>query len=578
MAAQYDLVVRNGTIIDGSGGPAFDGDIAVANGVIAAVGQVNGSGREEIDAEGKVVTPGFVDIHTHYDGQITWDNSLAPSSHHGVTTVVMGNCGVGFAPCKPEDRELLMTLMEGIEDIPIDTMRSAIPWNWQSFPDFLSALEAKRCEVDFAAQVPHGALRVFAMGKRAVDREPATTADVALMARLVGEAVEAGALGFSTSRTLQHRTKSGALCPTITASEDELGAIAFAMGEAGKGVIEFADDFHGASEQYSAEFEMWQRIGHRSGRPLSYALIQFPATPDAWRHLLKFTARANGDGIIIKPQVSTRGIGSLYGLDTSEHPFTRTPSYRAISHLELDARVALMRRPDVRERIIAEAPTHPIPGNRIIANMFPFGDPPDYEPPREQSVAARAERNGRSVFEEAYELLLGTGGHSMLYYPAVNYAAGTLDVIYEMMSHPDTLIGIGDGGAHLGRVCDASIPTHLLTYWTRDRRGARVPLAEAVRMITRDTARFYGLADRGVIAPGMIGDLNVIDYDRLRLHAPVVHHDLPAGGTRLLQEADGYCVTVKSGAVTFREGTPTGELPGRLVRGARTAPVRRTAA
>lgn len=571
MPAEFDLVVRKGTILDGRGGAAFEGDVAISGGAIAAVGNVRGTGREELDAGGKLITPGFVDIHTHYDGQITWDSSLQPSSHHGVTTVVMGNCGVGFAPCKPDDRELLMHLMEGIEDIPLDTMRAGIPWTWQSFPDFLDALAVKHCEVDFAAQVPHGALRVFAMGQRAVDREPATTADVALMARLVREAVEAGALGFSTSRTLQHRTKAGSLCPTITASEDELGAIAMAMAGAGKGVIEFADDFHGAGEEHSAEFEMWERIGRRSGRPLSFALIQFPATPDTWRHLLAFTERANDGGVTIRPQVSSRAIGSLYGLDTSENPFTRTPSYRAIAGLPLAERVAAMRRPELRERIIAEAPAHPIPGNRIVANMFPFGDPPDYEPPRDASLAARAERRGHSVLEEAYDLLLERDGHSMLYYPAVNFVSGTLDASYEMMTHRDTLIGIGDGGAHLGRVCDASIPTHVLAYWTRDRRGARLPLEQAVRMLTSDTAQMYGLGDRGVIAPGMVGDLNVIDYDALRLHAPEVHHDLPAGGTRILQNAGGYVATVKSGTVTFRDGAATGALPGRLVRGARTA-------
>lgn len=569
MATQFDLVVRGGTIADGRGGEPFDGDVAISDGRIAAVGRVAGRGREELDARGLLVTPGFVDIHTHYDGQVTWDQSLLPSANHGVTTVVMGNCGVGFAPCRPDDRELLMTLMEGIEDIPLPAMAAGIPWRWESFPEFLEFLETRRCDVDFAAYVPHGAVRVYAMGRRGAEREPATAGDIDLMVGVVQEAVEAGALGFSTSRTMNHRTMAGALAPSVTAGEDELSAIGAGLGALGRGILQFVDDFPVVTDDASPTFAMWRRIAETSQRPVSFTLSQQRAAPERHRVLLKLVEQANDDGLTIRPQVSSRAIGSLYSLELSGHPFVRCPTYVAIAKLPLAERVAAMKHPEMRARIIAEAPDHPMGRGRVIGEMFAFGDPPDYAPPAENRLDARAERSGTSVLELAYDVLLEADGHAMLYFPAANYAQGNLDAVLELLCHRDTIVGLGDGGAHVARTCDASIPTHVLAYWTRDRGGDRLPLGGAVRLITYDTAQALGLGDRGLLAPGMVGDLNLIDYDRLGLRAPVVRHDLPAGQPRLVQPAAGYVATVKSGTVTYRDGTPTGAFPGRLIRGAR---------
>lgn len=577
MTTQFDLVVRNGTVVDGSGAQPFAADVAVAGGRIAAVGTVSGSGREEIDAAGLLVTPGFVDVHTHYDGQITWAGALTPSSHHGVTTVVMGNCGVGFAPCKPEERELLMLLMEGIEDIPLAVMRAGIPWAWESFPEFLDALAARPCDVDFATQVPHGAVRVYVMGKRAADREPATERDIAAMAQIVQEAVAAGALGFSTGRTLNHRTRAGALSPVVSAAEEELVGIARGLRAIDRGVLQMIDDFHVASAEESPAFEMWRRITAAAGRPMSFTLIQSKAAPERWRYLLGFAERANDDGVTIRAQVSCRPVGSLFGLTTSEHPFSRCPSYRAVGELPLRERITALRDPELRAKIVAEAPAafgdQPMRQNRrTIEDMFPFGDPPDYSPPADSALGARAERERVSVWELAYDALLERDGEAMLYSPGGNFAYQNLDASLEMLKHRDTVIGLGDGGAHVARICDASIPTHLLTYWTRDRRGERLPLPLAVRKLTHDPARVVGLEDRGLVAPGYKADLNVIDYDKLKLHAPRIQADLPAGGIRFDQRADGYVATIVSGVVTQREDEPTGARPGRLVRGAQPAP------
>jgi N-acyl-D-aspartate/D-glutamate deacylase len=569
MAAQFDLVVRGGTIADGRGGEPYEGDVAISGGRIAAVGRVAGSGRDEIDARGKLVTPGFVDIHTHYDGQVTWDASLLPSANHGVTTVVMGNCGVGFAPCRPQERELLMTLMEGIEDIPLPAMAAGLPWTWESFPEFLDFLDTQRCDVDFATQVPHAALRVYAMGRRGAEREPATAEDIDLMTRVAQEAVEAGALGFSTSRTMNHRTLAGALAPTITAGEDELRGITAGLGAIGKGVIQFIDDFHVVSDEGSPSFAMWRRIVEAAGRPASFTLSQQKADPERWRSLLALVERANDDGLTIRAQISSRAVGSLYSLELSGHPFVRCPAYVAIAKLPLAERVAAMKQPEVCARIIAESPDYPMGRGRVIGEMFAFGDPPDYSPPPESRLDKRAAREGTTVLDLAYDILLEADGHAMLYYPAANFAYGNLDHTFELMSHRDTVIGLGDGGAHVARTCDSSIPSHVLAYWSRDRKGNRLPVGTAVRLITHDTARTVGLGDRGVLAPGTIGDVNVIDYDRLQMRAPVVQHDLPAGGARLVQPVDGYVATVKSGTPTFRDGTSTGAFPGRLVRGSR---------
>jgi N-acyl-D-amino-acid deacylase len=568
--AAFDLVVRSGTIADGSGREPFEADVAIAGGRIVEVGTVRGRGRDEIDARGRLVTPGFVDIHTHYDGQVTWEHTLAPSSDHGVTTVVMSNCGVGFAPCKPEHHDLLLRLMEGIEDIPLAVMAEGIPWAWESFPEYLDHLEGRACDVDFAVQVPHAPVRVYVMGQRAADREPASAVEIRRMAELVAEAVDAGALGFTTSRTMNHRTRAGALAPTVTAAEEELRGIARGLRALGKGVLQAVDDFHLTGEDDSVEFSMWRRIAEESGRPFSFSLFQTSVDPQAWRYLLALVERANADGVAMRGQVSGRPVGSLFGLELSTHPFLRTATYESIADLPLAERVAQMRRPEIRERLLAEAPAALATLRfRDYGQMFPFGDPPDYSPPPERRIDRLAARNGVTPLELAYDVMLEHDGRGLLYGPTANFADGNLDPSLAMMQHPDTIIGLGDGGAHVARICDASLPTHLLTYWTRDRAGDRLPLAKAIRMLTHDTAAALGLHDRGMLAPGLIGDVNVIDYDHLQLAQPQLVTDLPAGGGRLKQRARGYAATIKSGVVTYRDGTATGALPGRLVRGAR---------
>lgn len=568
--AAFDLVVRSGMVADGSGREPFEADVAIAGGRVVEVGTVRGGGRDEIDARGRLVTPGFVDIHTHYDGQVTWEHTLAPSSDHGVTTVVMSNCGVGFAPCKAEHHDLLLRLMEGIEDIPHAVMAAGIPWAWESFPEYLDHLESRTCDVDFAVQVPHAPVRVYVMGQRAADREPATADEIRRMAELVREAVDAGALGFTTSRTMNHRTRAGALAPTVTAAEEELRGIARGLRTLGKGVLQAVDDFHLTSEDDSVEFAMWRRIAAESGRPFSFSLFQSNADPEAWRYLLAMVERANRDGVAIRGQCSSRPVGSLFGLELSTHPFLRTPTYESIAHLGLAERVAALRRPGIRERLLAEIPAALATQRfRDYAKMFAFGDPPDYSPPPELRLDRVAAQRGVSPMEVAYDVLLEHDGRGLLYGPSANFADGHLDSSLAMMQHPDTIIGLGDGGAHVARICDASLPTHLLTYWTRDRAGNRLPLASAIRMLTHDTAAAVGLHDRGTLAPGQVGDVNVIDYDHLQLALPRIVTDLPAGGGRLKQHARGYTATIKSGVVTYRDGTATGALPGRLVRGER---------
>jgi N-acyl-D-aspartate/D-glutamate deacylase len=566
MAAQFDLVIRGGMVADGRGGEPTEVDVAIAGGKIAAVGKVTGTGKDEIDARGMLVTPGFVDIHTHYDAQVTWDDSLLPSSNQGVTTVVMGNCGVGFAPCRPQERELLMTLMEGIEDIPLPAMRTGIPWQWESFGEYLDFLATRECDVDFATQVPHAAVRVFAMGKRGADREPATAADIAKMTAIVQEAVQAGALGFSTSRTINHRTLAGELAPTITCAEEELRAIGVGLGKIGKGVLQFVDDFHVIDADDSPEFAMWERIGIASGRPVSFTLTEAKTNPERWRHLLQLTAKANAAGATIRGQVSSRAVASLYSLELSGHPFVRCPSYVAIANLPHAERVAALRAPALRAKILAEAPEHPMGRGRVVGEMFAFGDPPNYSPAPEDRLDARAKRSGISEYELAYDILLEQNGTAMLYYPAANFHAGNLDASLAMMRDPNTIVGLGDGGAHVARTCDASIPPHVIAYWTRDRQGEKLALGEAVRYLTHDTATALGLNDRGTLEPGKIADVNVIDYDRLQLRGPQVRHDLPAGGTRLVQPIEGIAATIKTGTITFRDGSPTGAHPGRLIR------------
>jgi N-acyl-D-aspartate/D-glutamate deacylase len=573
MAAQFDLVVRNGTVLDGTGGPAREADIAVQDGRIAAVGRVAGAGREEIDARGLAVTPGFVDIHTHYDGQATWDQRFVPSSGHGVTTVVMGNCGVGFAPCRPQDRDTLIKVMEGVEDIPELVMREGVPWNWQSFPDYLDALAQRRCDIDFATQVPHAPLRVFVMGRRGVDREPATTADMAAMASLVEEGLQAGALGFTTSRSLFHRTPDGALTPTITAGEEELAAIARGMRRAGKGVIQLLDDFQDATPEGSTEFAMLRRLVEISGRPLSFTLLDISLYPGRWKTLLQEVERANRDGLPIRGQVAARPVAILYGLELSFHPFSTCPGYRAIEGLPLQDKLERLRDPAMRARLLKEEPVYSNPNMlafmRNVANMFVLGDPPNYTPPVAERLDARAAKLGVTPLELAYDLLVSGDGRTILFHPGANYTDCSDANMASMLRHENTVMALGDGGAHYGLICDASYPTHALTYWTRDRQGERWPLAWTVHQLTDVPARTVGLGDRGRLAAGYKADINLIDLDHLRVAAPHPVHNLPGGGRRLEQKAEGYRATVVGGEVTYRDGAFTGALPGRLVRGAR---------
>ena len=576
MAAQFDLVVRGGTVFDGSGGEPRAADVAMQDGRIVAVGRVSGAGREEIDAKGLAVTPGFVDVHTHYDGQATWDERFSPSSGHGVTTVLMGNCGVGFAPCRPEDRDTLIKVMEGVEDIPEIVMREGVPWNWESFPEYLDALAAKCCDIDFATQVPHAPLRVFVMGRRGVEREPATAGDMAAMAKLVEEGLEAGALGFSTSRSLFHRTSEGVLTPTITAAEEELGAIARGMGRVGKGVIQLLDDFGDTTTEGSTEFAMLRRLVEISGRPLSFTLLDISLYPERWRTLLGEVERANRDGLPIRGQVSTRPVALLYGLELSFHPFSTCPSYREVEGLPLDRKLARLREPAMKARLLAEQPTYRNPQMlafmRSVANMFVLGDPPNYTPPAGERLDARAAALGIAPLELAYDLLVQGDGRTILFHPGANYTDCSDANMASMLRHENTVMALGDGGAHYGLICDASYTTHALTYWTRDRAGERWPLPWAIRQLTDVPARLVGLGDRGRLAVGYRADLNVIDLDRLKVSAPHPVHNLPGGGRRLEQKAEGYRATVAGGQVTYRDGAFTGALPGRLVRGARPGP------
>jgi len=577
MEKAFDLVVRGGTVVDGTGAGAFEADVAVKDGRIAAVGRIAGSGAEEIDARGQLVTPGFVDIHTHYDGQATWDGRMQPSSWHGVTTVVMGNCGVGFAPCKPDDHDRLIRLMEGVEDIPFPVLSEGLPWNWESYPDYLEGLSKRRFDVDIGSQLPHAALRVFVMGQRGVDREPATEADIDAMAAIAQRAMEAGAIGFGTSRTLNHRSSDGSPIATLTAGEDELTGIAMGMAAAGKGVLQVVSDFNDPAE----EFAMLRRIVERSGRPLSFSLLQSPRDPEQWRDMLRYMSDAKAAGLQIRAQVATRPVGVLFGLELTVNPFSTHPSYRAIKDLPLADRVARLRDPGFRAQLLAEEAESPrAPGlspMRSWERMYPMGqDDPDYEPTPDHSIAAMAAERGVDPYAIALDHMLDGGegnGRGMIYLPLLNYAQNTLDPAYQMLQHDCVVPGLSDGGAHVGMICDGSFPTTNIVHWTRDRtRGPKLSLEKMVKGQCRDTAETVGLFDRGVVQAGYRADLNVIDYARLKLKAPSVAYDLPTGGRRLVQRAEGYTATVVAGEVTYRDGTPTDALPGRLLRGAQAAP------
>jgi N-acyl-D-aspartate/D-glutamate deacylase len=576
MPASSTLVIRNGTIMDGSGGDPYEADVTIADGRITAIDKFRTagsrqSGAEEIDAKGKLVTPGFVDVHTHYDAQATWSSRLSPSSWNGVTTLLLGNCGVGFAPCHPDQRDMLVRLMEGVEDIPEVVLTEGLPWNWHSFPDYLDALDNRPYDVDIAAQVPHAALRVYVMGQRGADREPATEQDRQRMAELTAEGIRTGALGFSTSRTLNHRTLDGKHIPTLRAEEAELAAIARAMRSSGSGWLQIVSDF----EDQDEEFGLFRRLAEVSGRPVTLTLLQSDTKPAAWRDLLGQIEIANREGLRITGQVRSRPTSVLLGFELSQNPFMGRPSYRKIAHLDFPERMRHLRDPAFQAVLLSEAFEGGTRAQRVQRwdRMFPLGDPPDYEPLPKNSIAARAERDGRMPDAVALDLLMRQDGKAILYLPVTNYAAGNLDAVHEMIAHPNTLLGLGDGGAHVGIMCDATATSYTLTHWTRDRaRGSLFPIAWAVKRLSHDNAAAIGLHDRGLIQVGMKADLNVIDYDRLALRPPEIVYDLPAGGKRLIQRTEGFDATIVSGALVYRDGEATGALPGRLVRGMKNAP------
>ncbi len=571
------LVIRGGTVVDGTGGAPYEADVALTGDKIAAIGKGLPRGDQEIDARGKLVMPGFVDIHTHYDAQVTWANQISPSSWNGVTTVLIGNCGVGFAPCLPERRDMLVKLMEGVEDIPEVVLTEGLPWNWQSFPEYLDALGARRFDLDVATQVPHSAVRVHVMGERGANREPATEQDRAEMARLVAEGLRAGALGFATSRTIAHKTLAGDHIPTLRAAEAELAAIGQAMRGVDAGWMQVISDFDDPEQ----EFGILRRVAEGSGRPMTFSLLQREQRPNLWRELLDNVAAVNRAGFDMKAQVMGRPIGVMLGFEISQNPFIGRPSWREIKDLSFAEKLAKLRTPGFRARLLSEQTADSGMGQRLNTwdKIFPLNDPPDYEPPPEASVAARAAREGRDPEQVVYDMLLEKEGRAILYRPIINYADGTLDTVKLMMEDPNTLLGLGDGGAHVSIICDASTMTHTLTHWARDRtRGAKLPLEWVVRRLSRDNAAAIGLHDRGVLAPGYKADVNVVDFDRLTVHAPEVLYDLPSGGRRLVQRTDGYEATIVSGVPVYRNGQATGGLPGRLVRGAKDAVMTQRAA
>jgi N-acyl-D-aspartate/D-glutamate deacylase len=563
-----DLVIRGGNIADGSGGDMFEADVAIRDGRITEVGKVSAKGKEEIDAKGKLVAPGFVDVHTHYDGQVTWSQDITPSSQNGVTTAIMGNCGVGFAPCRPSDHVKLIQLMEGVEDIPEPVLSAGIPWAWESFPDYMEWLSKRHFDIDIGAQLPHAALRVYVMGERGARRDPSTDDDNKAMAKLAREAVRAGALGFSTSRTLNHRTSTGDFTPTLKAGEDELTAIADAMHGTGRSVLQFVLDLSTLDE----DLPMMLRVADNTKCPITFSITQNDKAPRRWRQTLEMINEAAGRGLSITAQIAARPVGLLLGLELSRNPFQTHPSYREIARLPLAERVARLRRPELRAAILSENATatdDPLFFRPNYDKMYLLGDPPDYEQSPEKTLGAQARREGRKPEELAYDAMLTDEGRGMLYVPFLNYADGNLDATREMLCDPRSVPGLSDGGAHCGIICDASFPTYLLTHWTRDRsRGEKLSIPFVVAAQSRKTALSVGLNDRGLIAPGYKADINVIDYDRLHLHPPKVHYDLPVGGRRLLQQVDGYDATIVSGVVTQRGGVATGAHPGQLIRGA----------
>jgi N-acyl-D-aspartate/D-glutamate deacylase len=581
----HQLVIRGGKIVDGTGAEPFSADIAVDDGRIVEVGSVAGNARETIDADGLLVTPGFVDIHTHYDAQATWDPHLLPSGWHGVTTAVVGNCGVGFAPASPDRHEWLIGLMEGVEDIPGTALAEGIRWDWETFPEYLDALERAPKALDLGTHVPHGAVRGYVMGERGARNEAATADDIEKMYAIVREGLEAGALGFSTSRTMGHRAVDGEPVPGTFAQEDELFGIGRALRDVGRGIFELAgagaagESGGDSADAALEEIDWMHRLSAELGCPVSFAMLQCDKRPDEWRELLDICERERAKGAQVFAQTAARPFGILAGHQTVANPLLNRPAYLEIAELPLAERVARLRDPEVRRRILGpERLDTPgfgamLDSEAMLAKTFPLGDPPDYEPAPEASIAAIAASEGRPADEVLYDYMLRDEGRELLLLPFLNYANGNCDPHREMLMDRNTVVSLGDGGAHCGLICDASLTTFMLTHWARDRtRGDRISLEYAVHRITQHTARFYDLLDRGVIAPGYKADFNLIDFDNLVLRRPVMAFDLPGGARRLLQKADGYHSTLVSGQTVMRDGAPTDARPGRLLRGGMSAP------
>jgi N-acyl-D-aspartate/D-glutamate deacylase len=580
----FDLKIIGGRIVDGTGAPAYAGEVGIRGGKIVAIGaSVPGDAKQTIDATGRIVTPGFVDVHTHYDGQVTWDETLDPSSGHGVTTVVMGNCGVGFAPVRPGREDWLIQLMEGVEDIPGTALAEGIKWEWETFPEYLDALEKRRTTVDFGTQLAHGALRAYVMGERGAKNEPATPEDIAEMRKLTREAIEAGALGVSTSRVLGHRAMDGEPVPGTFAAEDELFGLGYALRDAGRGVFELAPAGADGQDLVKAkkEVEWMKKLSAEIERPVTFAMLQNETEPNLWREIMTESIEAAEQGARLYPQIAARPFGLMIGLQT-HHAFAKKPTFERLRDTtgSLAALAAEMRKPEVKRTILAETDRAPDPTKIFdgmtdavrmsLHRLYVIGDPPDYEPTQDRCVTAIAASRGVDPLEAAYDLFAEGDGTNMLMMPVFNYAEGNHDAIREQLTHPYCVSGLSDGGAHCGMICDASIPTFMLTHWARDRsRGEKLPLEWIVKKQTKDTATLFGLTDRGTLEVGKKADLNVIDFEGLKLRSIKMVHDLPAGGRRLLQKAEGYDYTIVSGEITRRNGEDTGARPGRLVRGGR---------
>jgi len=570
----HDMVIRGGTIIDGTGQAAFTGDVAIAGQRIAGVGGKQGPARREIDAMGLLVTPGWVDVHTHYDGQAMWDPLLAPSCWHGVTTAMFGNCGVGFAPVRAEHRGALMDLMEGVEEIPGVVLADGLTWDWESFADFLDALERRPRAIDIAAQIAHLPLRVYVMGDRAIRLEPAKPEDIAEMRRLSIDALRAGAFGFTTSRTDSHKTPVGDMVPSRHAGSDELLGIGSALGAVGAGAFGMNSDFD--DEDY--ELAWMTRLARETGRPVWFLLTDRYEDPARWRRLLAAVHAARAEGVQLTAQIAGRPIGVMLGIGTALNPFSVRPSYRQLDGLSIAATRERLRDPALRRQILSEKPSEAEVSKlaqfrQLITTrwdkFFVMGDPPDYEPPDEMSIAAIAAREGRTPDEVAYDYLT-EAENRFLFFPVVNYVHGDHGTIHEMLTDPTTLLGLSDGGAHCASIVDAGVPSYMLMHWGRDRRrGPRLPLELLVKRQTSETAEFFGLHDRGRLAPGLRADVNLIDFDRLRLYQPELVNDMPAGGRRFVQRVDGYEATLVAGTPIFERGEHTGAMPGRLVRAGR---------